>query len=65
MRPPGSRRVAAWRSVLPSVLDAQVSRRQADRDVREWQAGLVLRIAKKTAKNVLRVLKMVMGDGCV
>jgi len=35
-----------------------------DRDVREWHAALVDRMAKQTANNALRMLKMVLGDGC-
>lgn len=49
--------------ILPALGDFYLDK-LTDRDVREWQAGLVERIAKKTANNVLRVLKMVMGDGC-
>jgi integrase len=33
-------------------------------EAREWHAALVDRLAKPTANNALRVLKMVLGDGC-
>lgn len=49
--------------ILPALGDFYLDK-LTDRDVREWQAGLVERIAKKTANHMLRVLKMVMGDGC-
>lgn len=35
-----------------------------DRDVREWHARLVDTMAKPSANNALRLLKMVLGNGC-
>jgi hypothetical protein len=49
--------------VLPALGDFFLDK-LTDRDVREWHAGLVERLAKQTANNALRVAKMVLGDGC-
>lgn len=49
--------------VLPALGDFFLDK-LTDRDVREWHAALVDRLAKQTANNALRVLKMVVGDGC-
>jgi integrase len=49
--------------VLPALGDFFLDK-LTDRDVREWHASLVDRLAKQTANNALRVLKMVLGDGC-
>ena len=49
--------------VLPALGDFFLDK-LTDRDVREWHAALVDRLAKQTANNALRVLKMVLGDGC-
>jgi hypothetical protein len=48
--------------VLPALGDFFLDK-LTDRDVREWHAALVDRLAKPTANNALRVLKMVLGDG--
>lgn len=49
--------------VLPGLGDFYLDK-LTDRDVREWHAGLAARLAKQSANNALRVLKMVLGDGC-
>jgi integrase len=49
--------------ILPKLGDFFLDK-LTDRDVREWHAGLVERVAKATANNALRLLKMVLADGC-
>jgi|GEM_PF-1209648 len=49
--------------VLPHLGDFFLDK-LTDRDVREWHAGLLDRMAKQTVNNALRMLKMVLGDGC-
>ena len=50
-------------NVMPHLGDFFLDK-LTDRDVREWHAGLAERMAKQTANNALRMLKMVLGDGC-
>jgi integrase len=49
--------------VMPQLGDFYLDK-LTDRDVREWHVGLVDKMAKPTANNALRLLKMVLGDGC-
>jgi integrase len=49
--------------VLPHLGDFFLDK-LTDTDVREWHAGLAGKIAKYSANNALRMLKMVLADGC-
>jgi integrase len=49
--------------VLPHLGDFFMDK-LTDTDVREWHAGLAGRMAKHSANNALRMLKMVLADAC-
>jgi integrase len=49
--------------VMPQLGDFFLDK-LTDKDVREWHAKLVDGMKKPTANNALRLLKMVLGDGC-
>jgi integrase len=49
--------------VLPALGDFFLDK-ITDKDVREWHAGLAGKRAPATANNALRMLKMVLSDGC-